>query len=112
MNTVWVGKRKKKKRMEERGGNAEGWHAEKELEEIGRREEDGLRSRLRVLSDDVYPAGELTADRALCGKDRQEVCGEEEKENEENPRQPDGATGQETTSSVLRCAFAGVKKRN
>lgn len=63
-----------------------------------------------MLSDDVYQAGELTADEALCGRDEQEVCGEEEKENEENPRQPDGATGQETASSVLRCVFAVVKK--
>lgn len=76
-----------------------------------RGEEDGLRSRLRVLSDDVYQAGELTADEALCGRDGQEVCAEEEKENEENPRQPDGATGQETASSVLRCAFAVIKKK-
>lgn len=66
-----------------------------------------------MLSDDVYQAGELTADEALCGGDGQEVYGEQEIENEENSRQPDGATGQETASSVLRCAFAVVeKKRN
>lgn len=64
-----------------------------------------------MLSDDVYQAGELTADEALCGRDAQEACAEEEKENEENPRQPDGATGQETTSSGLRCAFAVKKKK-
>lgn len=64
-----------------------------------------------MLSDDVYQAGEPTADEALCGRDGQEVCGEEGKENEENPRQPDGATGQETASSVLRCAFAVVTKK-
>lgn len=64
-----------------------------------------------MLSDDVYPAGELTADEALCGRDRQEVCGEEEREKEENSRQPDGATGQETASSVLCCAFTAVKKK-
>lgn len=84
----------------------------KGLEEIGRRREDGLRSSLRVLSDDVYPAGELTTYEALCGRDRQEICGEEEKEDEGNPRQPDGATGQETASSVLRCVLCRGKKRN
>lgn len=76
-----------------------------------RGEEDGLRSRLRVLSDDVYQAGALTTDEALCGRDGQEVFAEEEEENEENPRQPDGATGQETASSVLRCAVAVIKKK-
>lgn len=66
-----------------------------------------------MLSEDVYQARELTRDEALSlsGRGEQEVSAENEKENEENPLQPDGATGQETASSVLRCAFAVIKKK-
>lgn len=107
-NTVRVWK-KGAREGEQRWGRDVQWKYEKEVK--GERKMDAepyCECCLRMfIKPESWPETKLS----LSGRGEQEVSAENEKENEENPPQPDGATGQETASSVLRCAFAVIKKK-